>query len=215
MTIQNNFQLKFVKNIEDHFNWVTSEPSLGVLFFETFKYNIEFDEIFFQKIQNSFLDWINNNFSKKQFDCYFYLALEYNGRKVQDYYKVWKTLQRTWNIENLISLEETKIKTHNSEYFTGLAKLKTNELSSVFQLQNHYRQSSFIIIDFGNKINSLKSETLSSYFLGRDSLDSYKMLYHELCQQEIIIVRIGDDSEEWEIAFIFPRLLLKNDTVCL
>lgn len=203
-----NIELKSLSNLNLHFNWYTETSNLNILYYEAFKSNDRFDELLFERVQFAFLDYIKNKFSKKIHICYIFLAIEYNGRKVEDHYKVWKQMGRKWNIKGMNPLEEKKIKTPKHEYYIGLSSFDELELKTAFTIQKQYYNNCFVLIDFSNNQDIPDVELLASYFLRKNSTEGFKTLFNEACNNGFLVVRIGDGGEDWEIAFIFSKNLL-------
>jgi hypothetical protein len=205
MIIKNrkNVDLIFESDINHHYTWYTKLNKLGVIYYENFKYRVKFDSALCLKIQNSFLNYIENDLNRKINNCYIFLAIENYGTRIEKYYKVWKKNAKIVDLNIFNNLQEIQYKTQFGNYYVGLAKFDKTDLKLVLLLQKSYRTKSFILINTKDSDIELNIEKIASEFLKFDSDKGFDNIISNYCEPNIMITRIGDGGEDYEIAFFF------------
>ncbi len=181
------------EKIHEHFEWYAGPEEYYVLYFAEFKRKKAINEELFKKIQDQLILNVKNPDSA----CHIFIVLPFSGSKVEDYYKLWKQVERTTNINFLFKLQEKKY----HEYYVGMAECSPDKLYELFLLQFRYFNSACVLIS--NEDHSLINiDKVAELFVQKDNLRGFNNLIKDYCDKNTIISRIGDAGEDWEIAFI-------------
>lgn len=203
MTINENEKLNliFESDINHHFNWITQTNKLSVLYYEGFKNKHDIN--IYLKLQISFLNFIEKELLKKVNYCSFFLAIENHGKRIEDYYKVWKRVERDFKSNFFFNKQEMAYKSDYQNYYIGLADFKESELKDAFAIQKEFYNQSYIFLNTGDSKNFVKMQTIADFFLGKETNQGFDRIISKYCTEDMFLIRVGDGGEDWEIALIF------------
>lgn len=135
------------------------------------------------------------------------LEIKNVNSKVENYFKVWKQLQKKWDINGFILGEEFEILVNNTMYFSSLAQIPISHISKAIEIVSSDPGKHTIF--FSKSRDMMKAENCRKFIdilFGKDSqYDEINFFLFSLacCNVGDIAIRYGTSFEEAEIALVY------------
>ena len=197
-------------NKDEAYERVGRVPSLSV-------FSINGSELFGSSDRTAFKDLCSSEIQKvftnqnflKDYKLYLFVNVEVKDKnsRIERHKKVWKLLEAKWQLDTLIKGPEIEVEVDGKMFFSSIANFRLGNLSVVLDVVSSNPKRYTIIASRKDDFLSEKAITdifrlaFNQYTRYKDEIDYFGLSIH-LCQENDMIFRWGDTSEEAEIAVI-------------
>lgn len=142
------------------------------------------------------------------------IKLDNPNSKVARYRKIWKLIQKSWDVSEFKLGTELEMNSEDKLYYTSIAQFEFQSFLEVLEMVSKNPTKYTIIASKNNDL--ITSESIASIFklafngygIKSDEIDFINLAIN-LYKREDIIFRWGTDSEEVELALIFDKKIIK------
>ncbi|ULO04717.1 hypothetical protein H1230_16235 [Paenibacillus sp. 19GGS1-52] len=149
-----------------------------------------------------------------QYTLYIQINIQARSRsRLDNYLKVWKNVQRSWEIDAFGKGPEVEIVMGDDIYFSSIAKIESSDLTKAFRIMATSPYEGMVFASQNKEIqneDSVKEMFLCSFGNNIQHRVNYQNLV--LKYQENLFFRWGDSAEEAEFAIIIKNSLLEKIT---
>lgn len=153
--------------------------------------------------------------SKYELYLFAIIEIEDPNSKIAHYRKVWKNIQRKWNIDKFILGPEIEMNLAHKKYYASIAQFNLENFGTALEIISTNPQNFVILASL--KDNALYDDTIRFFFNKAFNIENnhaseidYMNLAVSLTKYGDIIFRWGDSSEEAELALLFKGNLNKQ-----
>ena len=150
-----------------------------------------------------------------QYTLYIQINIQVRSRsKVDNYLKVWKNVQRSWEIDTFSIGPEVEIVRGDDIYFSSIAKIESSDLPKAFRIIATSPYEGMVFASQNKEIQNEES-VKEMFFCSFGHNIQHRVNYQNLVlkYQENLFFRWGDSGEEAEVAIIIKNSLLEKITL--